>query len=414
MIDLMGQPFLFHRPRLASGYTDALMGLTPFDRSSGLFLAAPRRTGKTTFMQGDLLAELRSRDVVTAYADLWADRQRDPAALIADALRDTLRGLDGPGAAALRRSGLTKLGIGNWLSFDIARIGTPEGATLTDALRAIAERAGQPVALIIDEAQHALTTQAGVDAMFALKAARDALNGTSVQGGTQGRTQRGPRLLLVLTGSHRDKLANLVLRRDQPFFGAEVSDFPRLGRGFSDAYTAWLNERLAPDNRFDAGDVWTAFSAVGERPELLRKVLEAAALGEGKAASLGAALEGGALALRQRVWDEFEGEWASLSPLQRAVLARVAASGADFVPFSAGALAAYAAAAGREVSASDAQNALDALRQRNLVWRSARATYAIEDQELGAWLAARRATDQQDPGNPSEVTQPPAEPLPRR
>lgn len=381
MPDALGQPFLFRRPRLASGYADALLGLTPFDRSSGLFLAAPRRTGKTTFVENDLLVELRGRGVVTTYADLWADRQRDPAVLIADALRGTLRGLDGSGVRAARRSGLAKLGIGSWLSFDLARIGTPEGATLTEALRAIVDRTGKPAALVIDEAQHALATQAGVDAMFALKAARDALNGASARG--------GPRLLLVLTGSHRDKLANLVLRRDQPFFGAEVSDFPRLGRGFSDAYTAWLNERLAPDNRFDADDAWTAFSAVGERPELLRKVLEAAALGEGKAASLGSALEGGALTLRQRVWDEFEGEWASLSQLQRAVLARVAATGADFVPFSAAALAAYAAAAGREVSASDAQNALDALRQRNLVWRSARATYALEDQEFGEWLQTK-------------------------
>jgi len=30
MTDLLGQPFLFRRPRLASGYADALMGLTPF------------------------------------------------------------------------------------------------------------------------------------------------------------------------------------------------------------------------------------------------------------------------------------------------------------------------------------------------------------------------------------------------
>ena len=32
----------------------------------------------------------------------------------------------------------------------------------------------------------------------------------------------GRRLLLVMTGSHGDKLAHLVLRRDQPFFGGAV------------------------------------------------------------------------------------------------------------------------------------------------------------------------------------------------
>ncbi|WP_156963986.1 hypothetical protein [Muricoccus aerilatus] len=47
--------------------------------------------------------------------------------------------------------------------------------TLTNALRALAERSGNPVGLIVDEAQYALTTEAGVDAMFALKAMLDAL-----------------------------------------------------------------------------------------------------------------------------------------------------------------------------------------------------------------------------------------------
>ncbi|WP_416139832.1 hypothetical protein ACM26W_05460 [Halomonas sp. HK25] len=55
--------------------------------------------------------------------------------------------------------------------------------------------------------------------MFALKAARDALN----LGGDS------PGLRLILTGSSRDKLAMLVLSRDQPFFGSSVTPFPLLG-----------------------------------------------------------------------------------------------------------------------------------------------------------------------------------------
>ena len=379
----MGTPFLYRRTALAASYADALLGLTPFDRSSGLFLAAPRRTGKTTFIENDLLAELQARGVTTTYADLWADRKRDPADLIADALRRTLGALDSPGLKAVRRAGLTRAGLGTWLSFDLGKIGTPDGATLTEVLRAVIERTGQPAALVIDEAQHALTTEAGINAMFALKAARDAINGDVARGGQP--------LLLVLTGSHRDKLANLVLRRDQPFFGATVSEFPRLGRGFTDAYTAWLNERLASDNRFAPADVWTAFDALGERPEMLREVLEAAALGGGKAASLGAALADGALTLRRRVWRDFEAEWAGLTALQRAVLERIAVTGVDFQPFAAAAVAAYASAIGRDVSVSDVQNAIDALRQRNLVWRSGRANYALDDQELAEWLRSMRA-----------------------
>lgn len=87
--------------------------------------------------------------------------------------------------------------------------------------------------LVIDEAQHALTTEAGINAMFALKAARDQLN--------QGREGEGSGLHLVFTGSNRDKLAHLVLGKSQPFFGSSITPFPLLGKAFTQAYTAHLN-----------------------------------------------------------------------------------------------------------------------------------------------------------------------------
>jgi hypothetical protein len=74
---------------------------------------------------------------------------------------------------------------------------------------------------VVDEAQHAVTTDNGINAMHALKAARDAL--------TMG--EAGRRLALVFTGSHRDKLGALVRNRTEPFFGAQIRDLPLLGRG---------------------------------------------------------------------------------------------------------------------------------------------------------------------------------------
>jgi hypothetical protein len=136
------------------------------------------------------------------------------------------------------------------LSFDSLTL--PEGLTLADALGALVEASQAPVAIAIDEAQHALSTQAGVDAMFALKAARDHLN--------QGTGQQG--LFLVLTGSNRDKLAHLVLKRTQPFFGSQVTRFPLLGRHFTDAYTDFLNPQLAPTNQFAHDDMFETFKLV--------------------------------------------------------------------------------------------------------------------------------------------------------
>lgn len=376
--------FLFRRPQEAAAIADGLVGAGPFSYASGLFLAAPRRTGKSTFMREDLVPALAARGVTTTYADLWSDRQRDPGLLISEAVASTLRGLDSTGVKTLRNSGLSKISIGGALTFDVDKLGQPDGATLTDAFRAIVKRTKAPAALIVDEAQQALTSEAGAASMFALKAARDALNQRSGAG-----TRSGPNLLLVFTGSHRDKLSSFVLKRDQPFFGAEVADFPKLGRDYTDAYTDWLNERLAVGNRFAKDDVWHAFEVLGHRPEMLQKVLRDAALGPAKAAGLKADLASGARDLRERVWEDFDSEFSTMTDLQKAILRRLVEQGPRFVPFAAASLTAYSAAVGKHVTAAEAQTALDGLRQKNIVWRNARAAYALEDQDMADWFVAR-------------------------
>ena len=67
--------------------------------------------------------------------------------------------------------------------------------TLADAFSHLAKKSKKKIALIVDEAQHALNTEAGINAMFAIKAARDRLNQGS-----------GSKLAIIFTGSHRDKL----------------------------------------------------------------------------------------------------------------------------------------------------------------------------------------------------------------
>ena len=113
--------------------------------------------------------------------------------------------------------------------------------------------------------------------MFAIKAARDRLN----QGGTS------TRLYLILTGSHRDKLAHLVLKKDQPFFGGQVTSFPHLGRAFTDAYVDWINPLLAANNIFNKEDMYAAFEHVGFRPEILKSLVAEVALEYRDAHNLG-------------------------------------------------------------------------------------------------------------------------------
>lgn len=374
--------FLYRRPELARQYADALLGRSPFGHRSGLFLAAPRRTGKSTFLRIDLVPCLEAEGVRTLYVDLWADRTADPGQLIAARLARELEALASPLSKLLRKSGVRRVS-GGGVALDFSEDEASEPVTFTDALREIAKRSGKPVALIVDEAQHALDSEAGKQAMFALKAARDALN----QEG-QGET-RSPGLILVMTGSHRDKLSALVLNRDQPFFGATVVDFPLLGDGYVAAYVDWLNARLAPDNRFDTGDVTRAFRLLGHRPELLDRVLSEHALGGAGAPGLRTTVETGAEQLRERLWTQYDNDFGALTPLQRALLMALLREGERLAPFTEATRTALEEDIDARVTASDIQKALKALRRNGLVWKSGRGTYAAEDQGMIAWLEAR-------------------------
>jgi hypothetical protein len=92
---------------------------------------------------------------------------------------------------------------------------------LPDALRALHLKACAPIALIVDEAQHALTSVDGENAMAALKSARDQLNSPG-----------SVNLMLVMSGSDRDKLLRLVNTTGAAFYGSRIQHMPELGADF--------------------------------------------------------------------------------------------------------------------------------------------------------------------------------------
>ncbi|MEO6853902.1 MAG: hypothetical protein ABI410_23000 [Rhodoferax sp.] len=371
----MAEPFTYRRTALAASYCDALEGRGILDATSGLFLAAPRRTGKSTFLREDMVPEMRARGWQTLYVDLWSDRSRDPAELIIAVVRDTLAQLDGPVLKAAKSVGLDKLNVLGALSLDLSKIGQPGGATLSDALERLHTKSGKPLVLLVDEAQHALSTEAGTRAMFALKAARDRLN--------QGRAIRG--LHLVMTGSNRDKLTHLVLRRSEPFYGAGVTRFPLLDRGFVEAYAEWLKPQFADGKSFSADTLERAFTLVGRRPEMLKRVVGEAVADWGGAQALDALIERNAQEIQHRAWQEFASTYNALPDAQKAVLDAIARLSPDYTPFAEAALAAYRAVVGKPLNNSAIQGALDALRDKELIWRAGRGDYAFEDDGLRAW-----------------------------
>ncbi len=206
----------FKRTHLAKAYCDSLAGKGIANAKSGLFLAGPRRVGKTTFLMEDLMPEAEARHWLAVYVDLWANKQIDPALLITEAVKTTINMLKGKLNKLVKQIQLQKINILRTVELDFSKPGLPENITLTDLLADLVKLSDKPVLLIIDEAQHALTTQQGINALFAIKSARDQLNISHLT----------PNLMLVLTGSNRDKLAQLVIKKDQPFFGSAITDFP--------------------------------------------------------------------------------------------------------------------------------------------------------------------------------------------
>ncbi|PVZ41153.1 hypothetical protein [Pseudomonas sp. CC120222-01a] len=375
---------LLRREQLAKALAQDLAGESLVDYSSGMFLAAPRRTGKSTFLNNDFIPECVQRGWLPVYVDLWSDRDAAPADLISGAIGTALGRFEGALPKAAKKAGIDKINLLRTLSWDFTRPQLPAGTTLAQALAVLHQVSGQMVVLIIDEAQHALNSEDGLNAMFALKAARDHLN----------RGDRPDGLRLVFTGSSRDKLANLVLKSKQPFFGASITPFPLLGREYVGFITELWNRRLADSNQFKAEDLEYAFELVGRRPEMLNKLLAEVSVGLGEAANLGELLRTGALNHQAGVWSDYESAWNELSPLQQAVL-EVMADRAQvrqpFSPFTEQTMIDVARKleqAGANVNAStpNVQKALDALRDKELVWKANRGEYALEDASMAQWL----------------------------
>src|SRR3990167_8108513 len=102
---------VFKRTHLATAYCDSLAGKGIANAASGLFLAAPRRVGKSTFLIEDLIPEAKHRGWLPIYADLWANKLIDHALLIIDAVKANISTQKGKLSKLAKRVQLEKINI---------------------------------------------------------------------------------------------------------------------------------------------------------------------------------------------------------------------------------------------------------------------------------------------------------------
>lgn len=372
----------YHRPELATRLSKLIMQISVgSSASSGVFLAAPRRTGKSTFAREDLRPTLEKAGAIVLYADLWQDLTKDPGLVIVDAIREAVGRSDGFITRLAKSSGIEKVVVGG-LNFSLDKIGLGKDIDLTTALVALSDESQKLIVLMIDEAQHAITTEAGVAALFALKAARDELNSSRHHG-----------LRIVCTGSNRDKLAMLRNSKDQAFFGASMVPFPTLDQNYID----WLCANIDLPSPLDPAEVFQLFKESGYRPELLGAAADAirfdffidpenvrerfAELVRAQADELNANLK--------KVLH-------SLTPIQSAVIRVMGSMGESYAPFEAPTMALYAAAMKQagiaesdiKVEVPGVQQALIALQEKNLVWKASRGVYAVDEHVIVDLLRA--------------------------
>lgn len=376
----MSEAPFFHRPQYAAEIARSLLhpnALTMQIRS-GLFLSGIRRVGKTSFLRRDLAPQLEAQGAIVVYADLWSDRAKSPTALVQEAVKATLKELSTSGSEILKR--IQSLGLGGagfQFSFQVDGIGSKAGTTLADAFTELVDKAQTSVVLIVDEVQQALSSEEGMNLLFALKAARDAVNA---------RPDTPGHLLMVGTGSHKSLVADMTSRRSQPFAGAVFSDFQALGP----EYVAWNHGLLQqiPGIRLPSLQVMQyGFLTLGQRPEELQKAVVSL---QSTAQDPDTLFHAICIAIAASAADvELAGMQAlgALATLIFDLIAMGDEKGTSGL-YAKEALARYSQALGTEVDAPQVQNMVDRMIAANFIQRMSHGSFAASDPLVRqAWRA---------------------------
>jgi hypothetical protein len=367
---------IYRRPELAAQIAKQLLhpGVLDEGLRSGLFLSGLRRTGKTTFLQNDLIPALEEFGALVIYVDLWSNTQTSPAALVLSAVKKTLTELQTPASSILqklKRVGGADLGaFGFKFGFKLDSVGAEGGTTLAQALTEVVDQAKTDVVLIVDEVQHAITSEDGNQMLLALKSARDAINP---------RPDTPGHFIFIGTGSHRALVSELTARRNQAFAGATSVPYPVLNGD----YVAHLLKRLGQEGAAALPSVAVAtqaFATLGNRPEEMLRALRQLNRYLPAGGSPDEHLPVIAATLRSAAADIELSKVEQLGGLATAIFERIASTDGDARGvFSAEAAAEYTKAIGREVRVEEIQPAANDLLAANLIMRRGHGVYGVTD-----------------------------------
>ena len=359
----------WHYPRqeLARSYLKALdLGL---QSARGIF--AKRRMGKTEFLNKDLIPAATKAGYLTAYANLWENRDNPAQALIlAVALAVEPQGFEkfvrrfNPPIKKLKASGKVP-GIGEaGLEAELADPADVAGSALSDVMRRL-DKTKKKLLLAIDEAQ-VLAAADHANFTHALRAALDVRKAT---------------VKVIFAGSSENTLRQMFARSSEPFYNwAPLEPFDLLGRDFVEDMVVKVNN--LSKYPLTVTEALKAFDALNQTPDFFRRFLDRylthAHLG------VKAALE----ATKAQVFNnaDFGNYWKTLLPADQEVL-RMLAEGVQDLHGKV-ALKRLGKALGLEqpVSQNTPAHALKRLQYDTVVARVDHGKYRFEDDAFAQWV----------------------------
>jgi hypothetical protein len=364
---ITADPWHFARPELAQKYLQTFeIGLI-----SAQALFAPRRMGKSEFLEQDLIPAAQKSGLLTAYLNLWDAREHPRGALIGTLARASsargfsalIKKMKAPLKKVKASAKVTGLAEG---SVEAELVEDPKitSIALSELLRSF-DRPDRKLLLVLDEAQ-VLASPSNSDLTHSLRAGLDIRKQT---------------IKVVFAGSSESSLRRMFGRATEPFYNwAPIEPFDRLGTGFVTAMTLKVNQlsRYPLSER----EAIRAFEALKRTPEFFRRYLQR---------YLSYAELGSRAALDDtlaHVFSEsgYRATWDRLLPADKAILRALAQEMNDLHSLAARKRLGEELGLGKPAPLDTPKNALRRLQKDELVVKLEYGRYQIQDEGLVEWL----------------------------
>ena len=347
------------RPALADSYL-ALLKAQP-GRPIALF--APRRVGKTYFLDRDLTPAAEKAGLLPVYADLWLQRAA-PMDAINHTLEEALDDARVPKSSAVRLGKtavkkISALSASIELGDEPTRRALPEKPELRmDALISrLASASGKQILLMLDEIQVLGQSASGEAAVATVRAVLQKHN---------------KKVFAVFTGSSQEELGEMMMAAGGPMYQfAQLLTFPFLDTDYLQQLAKHYN-RVHPGKSLDIAALQALFAHIGYKPALMKDIVK-------EMSAEGITDVDQALArfmADDRNVPAWQGVLANLQPIEQTLLVVLAYG---LAPMGKDSLLALARITGKPVTLAKVRVALDRMRKAGILSKPPNVGYMIED-----------------------------------